>query len=157
MTYSIIGADQKEYGPAGADEIRQWIAQGRANVQTLARAEGSAEWRPLHAFPEFAGVLVAVPAVPAFPMGGPAAGTNGMAVAGFILGLLSCFCCFIGAPLSILGLIFSCMGLVQINKRFGQGGKGLAIAGIILAVLGLLLFGMFWLMGLIGSMAQDPS
>ena len=32
--YKIIGADQKEYGPVTAEQLRQWIAEGRVNGQT---------------------------------------------------------------------------------------------------------------------------
>lgn len=52
--YTIIGGDKKEYGPITADSIRQWITEGRLNAQSLAKAEGDAEWRPLLAFSEFA-------------------------------------------------------------------------------------------------------
>jgi len=52
--YKIIGADGKEYGPVSADDLRKWIAEGRLNVQSLARAENDAAFRPLSAFPEFA-------------------------------------------------------------------------------------------------------
>jgi hypothetical protein len=55
--YRIIGGDQKEYGPATADELRQWIAEGRANGQTRTRVEGSNEWQPLSSFAEFAEAL----------------------------------------------------------------------------------------------------
>ena len=55
--YKIVGGDQKEYGPVSADEIRRWVAEGRANAQTSARAEGTAEWKPLSAFAEFANDL----------------------------------------------------------------------------------------------------
>jgi hypothetical protein len=65
--YQIIGADQKEYGPSSADEIREWIAEGRANGQTLVQAEGSPEWKPLVSFPEFAGALGGAPAPTAVP------------------------------------------------------------------------------------------
>src|ERR1041385_1851123 len=51
--YKIIGGDQKEYGPVGADELRRWIAEGRLNSQSHARLEGELEWRPLASFPEF--------------------------------------------------------------------------------------------------------
>jgi hypothetical protein len=51
--YRIIGADGRQYGPATADQIREWIAAGRADGQTLAQAEGTAEWKPLSTFPEF--------------------------------------------------------------------------------------------------------
>ena len=59
--YKIIGADQKEYGPISADQIRQWIDEGRLNGQTAGQAEGSTEWKPLSQFPEFAEALGASP------------------------------------------------------------------------------------------------
>ena len=40
--YTIVGADGREYGPATADQVRRWIAEGRANAQTRVRVEGSA-------------------------------------------------------------------------------------------------------------------
>jgi hypothetical protein len=55
--YKIIGADGKEYGPIGADQMRQWIREGRANAQTKVLAEGATEWKPLAEFPEFSAVL----------------------------------------------------------------------------------------------------
>ena len=65
--YKIIGADQKEYGPVSADQLRQWIAEGRASGASLVRPEGATEWQPLSAFPEFAEALGL-----AAPLGGPA-------------------------------------------------------------------------------------
>ena len=55
--YKIIGADQKEYGPVTSDQIRQWIAQGRVNGRTQARAEDAQDWVPLSSIPEFADAL----------------------------------------------------------------------------------------------------
>jgi hypothetical protein len=55
------------------------------------------------------------------------AGTNGLAIAGFVLSFLC----------SILGLIFSIIGLNQAKAR-GQGGQGLAIAGIIISSLSII-------------------
>ena len=55
--YKIIGGNQREYGPVSADEVRQWIGDGRLNAQSLAQAETSPEWKPLGDFPEFADVL----------------------------------------------------------------------------------------------------
>lgn len=69
--YKIIGADQKEYGPVTADQIRHWIAEGRANAQTRAQAEGSADWKPLSEWPEFSEALAAKPPPP-FSASGPA-------------------------------------------------------------------------------------
>ena len=52
--YKIVGADGREYGPATAGQLWQWIAEGRANAQTPALAPGAPEWKPLGALPEFA-------------------------------------------------------------------------------------------------------
>ena len=55
--YSIIGGDQKEYGPVTADQLRLWVTEGRVNAQTSVRIEGATEWRPLADFPELADTL----------------------------------------------------------------------------------------------------
>ena len=60
-----------------------------------------------------------------------AQGTNGLAVASFVLSLVTL--CGIG---SLLGVIFGHISLGQI-KRKPQGGRGLAIAGLVLGYLGL--------------------
>jgi len=55
--YKIIGADGREYGPASADQVKQWITEGRANAQTRAQAEGGADWRTIADFPDFHAAL----------------------------------------------------------------------------------------------------
>lgn len=62
--------------------------------------------------------------------------TNGMAIAGFVLALLCCT--------SPLGIIFSAIGLNQIGKDPSQGGKGLATAGLILGILGVVGWILYW-------------
>lgn len=69
--FKMIGGDGREYGPITADQLREWIAEQRANGQTRVQPEGSTEWRPLAAFPEFADALAA--AWPATPSGAPPA------------------------------------------------------------------------------------
>ncbi|HEX5221119.1 MAG TPA: NINE protein [Verrucomicrobiae bacterium] len=51
--YKIIGADGREYGPVSAEQLRDWIEQGRVSLQTQARLEGGTEWKSLSGFPEF--------------------------------------------------------------------------------------------------------
>jgi hypothetical protein len=51
--YIIIGGDGKEYGPVSADQVRAWIAAGRANLGTQAKEPGSDDWKSLGDFPEF--------------------------------------------------------------------------------------------------------
>ena len=53
--YKILGSDGKEYGPVTADQLRQWVVEGRANAQTQTFVEGATEWKPLGTLPEFAG------------------------------------------------------------------------------------------------------
>src|SRR5580700_10063261 len=93
--YRILGADGRQYGPVTADQIRRWIAEGRANAQTQALAEGALEWKPLGALPEFAGHFSG--AVPP-PIGAITTShvrqTNTFALWGLILGVLSVVCCF---------------------------------------------------------------
>ena len=52
--YHIIGKDGRQYGPVTTEQLRGWIAENRANAQTLVQAEGVQEWKPLGSFPEFA-------------------------------------------------------------------------------------------------------
>ncbi len=61
--------------------------------------------------------------------------TNGMGIAGFVLSVLSVFGCgvvYVSGPIWLLGLIFSIIGL---NRK----PRGLAIAGLIISLLGLLI------------------
>ena len=52
--YTIIGGDGQEYGPVSPQQIRQWMAAGRVNAQTRAKAFGTEEWKPIGEFAEFA-------------------------------------------------------------------------------------------------------
>jgi TM2 domain-containing membrane protein YozV len=65
--YKIVGVDGRQYGPVNAEEIRRWIADKRANAQTLVQAEGSPDWKPLGSFSEFVSELKAVPPPPIAP------------------------------------------------------------------------------------------
>jgi hypothetical protein len=145
LMYKIIGADLKEYGPVSADELRQWIREGRANAQSRVQTEGSAEWRPLSAFSEFAADLAAArpPSAQPFSPTAPPRATNGMAIAGLVCGLLGLPCCSIGL-FSLMGLIFSIIGLVQISHNPLQRGKNIAIAGLVISLFALLLSVLIW-------------
>jgi len=53
--YTIIGGDGKEYGPVTTEQVQAWIAAGRANLETQAKALGTNEWKQLGDFPDFGG------------------------------------------------------------------------------------------------------
>jgi Domain of unknown function (DUF4190) len=59
-------------------------------------------------------------------------GTNGLAVASLVLGIIWIF--WLG---SILALVFGYVAKGQIDRSGGQGGRGLAIAGIVLGWIGI--------------------
>jgi len=160
MLYKVIGADGIEYGPATLEVVRQWLAQGRVNFQTRVQRLGDSNWLPLSAFPEFG--ASAPPQVPPPAPGNNRLQTNPMAQAGFIFGLLSMtlgWCCCYGVPFNLLGLIFSIIGIAQINARpWEQQGRGLAITGLVLSSLSLALSAIAWLWqgALIGAHTVHP-
>lgn len=59
--YKIIGADGKEYGPVSAEQLRQWLTEGRINNQTRIQADGSADWKAFGDCPEFANAAPTTP------------------------------------------------------------------------------------------------
>jgi prepilin-type processing-associated H-X9-DG protein len=139
--YKIIGTDQKEYGPVSSDQIQQWIAQGRINAHTRAKADGG-EWKTLGDFPEFATTISQRPPPPppsaphAYAPSVPPVKTSGMAIASLILGILGIVSCGIT---SIIGLILGIVAMVRIRKSNGAlSGNGLALAGTIVSAFFLL-------------------
>jgi len=110
--YRIIGADGKEYGPISVDQLKQWIAEGRANAQTRVLPEGQTEWRTLAEVPELAALLAGPvptftpgPAPAAFPA--PAAGDPAQLVNGPAIGLIIA---------AVVGFLWQAFNLVL---RFG--------------------------------------
>ena len=78
--FTIIGGDGEEYGPASVAQVRAWVAAGRANLRTQARALGSEEWRDLGDFPEFGGPGEVPPMLPPrIPTGATRTGANATA------------------------------------------------------------------------------
>lgn len=168
--YKIIGGDGTEYGPVDLEQIKQWIQDGRANPQTKVQPEGSTEWLTLSEVPELAGLLAPPapagaapgldPTTAAAPM--PAGSqTNSMALTGMILGICSItiglVCC--GPVFGIAGIIFSIIGLNRIKSNPGMGGRGMAIAGLVTSILGVVVgvvLGLiFGLAGALGEMSNQ--
>jgi hypothetical protein len=141
--YKIVGGDQREYGPVTSDQVREWIASGRANGQTLAAFEG-APWKPLSTFPEFADALRTATPPPMPPGTGGTPGqpgqaymgakSNNLAVWGLVLSAVG-ICC---SPLAIVGLVLSVVGLIQIqqNPQAYSTSKIVPILGIVLGLIG---------------------
>lgn len=69
--FTIIGGDGQEYGPASVEQLRTWLASGRASLDTRARKSGEEVWKRLGDFTEFA-----PPAAGAPPVIGAGAGVD---------------------------------------------------------------------------------
>ena len=133
--YKIIGSDQKEYGPVSADEIRRWVAESRANGQTLLQAEGQTDWRPLSSFPEFAAPAPTVSAAAA-PGVDAARLVSGPATALLVVGIL----CAVAAVLSLATNLLGAGADARANlpaqwQRFAEMGSG--ALGVVTSLIGL--------------------
>ena len=83
--------------------------------------------------------------------GPPQQGTSGLAIAAMVLGLVGLAPCFWIFQLpALLGMIFGFIGLRQ-TKDGGQGGRGMAIAGVVIGVVLVVLCVAFWI-----AAALDP-
>ena len=80
----------------------------------------------------------------------PAQPKNGLAIAGFVVSLVSFLCC---GSLALIGLILSIVGLVK-SKEMNGSGKGLAIAGIILSSVGIVFGILFFFLGFFSSILE---
>ena len=117
--YKIIGVDRLEYGPVDADQINQWIREGRANEQTLVQEAGTNLWKPITEIPKFAAVLNARPKPPpvtpqpAVPSRGT---TIPIHVPNYLLWsiLTTLLCC---PPVGIPAIYYS----LQVDKRVNAG------------------------------------
>jgi len=116
--YTHQGAQQ---GPVDLVTLQQLVATGQVAASEYAIPEGGAEWQPVSSLPQLASaagtpvINVNVPQV----RSEQAEGSNGMAIAGFVVSLIGC------AP---LGLILSLIALNSKNKA----NRGLAIAGAVI-------------------------
>lgn len=142
--YKIIGADLKEYGPVSAEQLRQWITEGRVNGQTKAQAAGETEWKTVADLAEFADAFpktpapVYPPAIPITPL--PAQRrTSALAVWSMITGILSLFCCC-SLVLGPVAVVLGAVALSHFKTHPELNGRGFAITGIVLGVFAFLIW-----------------
>lgn len=99
--------------------------------------------------------------VPAFPppyqpydpyRPGHPEGTNGQAIGALVAGIVGVPLCFCGIP-SIIAIVLGVLAMNE-TKRTGQGGHGIALAGVIIGVIGLALSVLMWIVSAV-SPTQD--
>ena len=149
--YTIIDKNNEHHGPVDEATIRQWIAEGRVDAQTLIQKNESSSlyggrddeenFVTAASFPEFADAISGGGPPPigstVSPHQLPTQGTNGMAIAGMVMGILSILVIYpcLGLPFNILGTIFSYVALGQIKKNPQQDGHGMAVAGMVCSLI----------------------
>lgn len=124
--FIIIGGDGKEYGPVTADQIRAWIAAGRASLDTQAKAVGGEEWRRLGDFAEFSAPETLPPVV-----GQRAATDWSHTIASAPAAHLAGYGSRIGAALFNAFFYFLCMlpGISAMNRKLMLDNPQLAEGG----------------------------
>lgn len=152
--YRIIGADGREYGPITVEQLRQWIAEGRANAQTKILPEGTTEWKALGQFPEFFPAAApgqpvgAPPPTPAplpgaIPSSAAADQVSGPATGLMILAIIILLFQALGLLLHFAGMSLFPAGRMPSDTwaQFFSGTMGLLTAVFGMLISGLMLFG----------------
>lgn len=133
--YSVHAMEAPEgaKGPSRAEVRRQEFAQRQHDARVQQIKDWEQAYRDAHdgAEPPEGYRPPVTAAVPTDT------GTNGVAIAGFVFGLLG----------GLLGIIFGFVALSQIKKT-GQGGRGLAIAGIVMSFIWIAVAAVFFITAL---------
>ncbi len=132
--YRIIGKDGQQYGPVTAEQLRGWIAENRANAQTLVQTDGSQEWKPLGSLPEFAADLKPPPmsAMPPPTIAPPPSTFNARASNKLPAGICGILLGSLGIHKFILG--YTGAGLIMLLVSLLTCGIG----GVVMHVIGLI-------------------
>ena len=170
MVEWFYGKEGEQYGPIDEATLRARITTGEIGPRDLIWSEGMAEWTPLSQLPQFgptggvppqvAGVVADRPLVGvestspyappmassggAYSAGPVMPGTNGLAIASMICGILSLLCggIFLGIPAVICGHL----ALNRLNHPNNhQEGRGMAIAGLVCGYVGFAFMAIFLL------------
>jgi hypothetical protein len=147
-----IARGDTHFGPLQQKDLQRMIDTGEVGPNSLVWKDGMADWVAASQVPELgfaasAGTQVASAASPStYP--NQSQRTNGFAVASLVLGIV--WLCGFG---SLLATIFGAIALSQIFRSNGTTtGKGLALSGLILGIIGLVLVALSIAFGLTGAL-----
>jgi hypothetical protein len=111
VMYRIIGANGKEYGPVTPEQLKQWIAEGRANLQSKVRPEGETEWKTLGEIPEISAAPPPPPTAGFRPLTGTTANVTNYLWQSIVITLCCCM------PFGIVAIVYA----AQVNTKLGVG------------------------------------
>ena len=98
-----------------AEQLRQWIAEGRADANTRVQLQGTTEWKPLREVPEFAGLLPSQAGPGNLPPLYSPAGTAGNVPNYLVQAILCTLCCCL--PFGIVAIVYA----AQVNGKLQSG------------------------------------
>jgi len=152
--YKIVGADGKEYGPASLEQLQRWVGEGRVNARTRVQSPGATGWKAAAELPELREFFpTATPGPAAASTAGAGDQRKGLAIASFVLGLVSfaaCLTVLTGIPAIICGHIAHSRARRQPAE---YGGGGFAMAGLVLGYLSIV-FALFLLAVFLPALAK---
>ncbi len=160
LTYTVRGADGKEYGPATLEQLSSWIREGRVQAQQEVKRSDMEHWSAAANFSELQSALPSTPPAPApiapvTARGGNDPATESQMKSGAswfywiaALSLINSISAFSGSSWRfIIGL-----GMTQIldaiGGEFGGNGK------VVVLVLDLIVAGLFVLFGVFAYKRQ---
>jgi hypothetical protein len=138
-----VDADQRQVGPVAEQRAVRLVQQGIITRDTLVWRPGMPDWQRMvdsrlgQVFGMYAGQGLPGAAAGAYPVPGL---PQGLAVGGLVTGIISIvfsFTCMpVGFAVAIAAMVFSGLALQQV-KAGKAGGRGMAIAGLVLSVAGI--------------------
>jgi hypothetical protein len=159
--YKILGPDRNEYGPVDAAQLRQWLAEGRVNRQSLAREENSIDWKPVAAFAEL-NVTAPPPMIVTHPYANKPSNDslstiipykNPPALIAYYLGIFS-FIPLLGLLLGVAALVLGIMGLNRAAQDPQARGRVHAWIGIIVGGFFALLYAVAAILMLVAAVGR---
>lgn len=159
MKHWYYATDNQQRGPVDDAALRGMIARGQLGRTHLVWTEGMAQWQAIGEVPELQSAPQARvhPAIPPIPPAGSIAplpqpgyepfglrrSAQGLASGGLACSILGLFCG--GGVLGIVGIVLSAVALSQMKTYGNPQGRGQAIAGLVIGLIGI---PMGFLMGL---------
>jgi type II secretory pathway pseudopilin PulG len=144
-----IARDGNQLGTFNEQQVRDGLANGTLKPTDLAWKEGMGDWAAVSSVLNQAAPPAIPPVPPPFVAPEPRLqeeGRPGTAIASLICGILSLvLACLTGIPAIVLGVL----AIKKIGKSNGAlGGRGMAIAGLVLGSVGTMITGIAILAGL---------
>jgi len=152
-----------QLGPVSQAELSAKIASGEISATELVWKDGMSGWTSASQLTEFSGIPVSPYATPASP--GPqtqypshlqAAPTSGLAITSLVCGILGLTTCLMipGIPAVICGH----MALSNIKNSLSPiGGRGLAIAGVVMGYIAIAIILVFTVIVVIGAVTESST